>query len=754
MDLRRENHGADLSDNRFGGRDIEGYGQLRPMPGQLEGYLDDTTAFDLLSHVLKRWWVVALFVMGSVVISVIYMMSQTPVYRSEAILEVVQPEEDALKKIGAGAQPTPMLNPSEAYATQTELLQSRWLAEALVKKMDLSQTQEFGREPANLFHFFGNLAPDLAGKGPEAANKPGEDALIKEIMSRVSASRRTDTRLISLSFTASDPLLARQLLNEHINIYLERNLSERRRYAVEALNWLNSELARVEAKLVKSLAELVEFNKKHGLVSLDEENNHVLNFFNRAAEELVEARAQRAQLEAHSRGADYGGPIEAVDETRIQEIKALKQRLASQESQYAELSQVYSEDYPRLALLRKQIETQKRLLEDIQKAAVGEALQGAREKEVISRRAFEKAKQEAMSLNSHGVQRAVLQKEVETNDEIYKILLEKSKTMALNSQIIGNDIRVVDTPTLPLTPISPKKGLIIGVGLFFGLLLGVCAAIGMESLDNKIRYSEDVEDKVGLEALGLVLDGAKAHNADTVRVSPYEFTAVRSPRAPVTESIRSVKNRIFLPTSAASIRSLMVTSPGPSEGKTFVAVSLAMILALEDEKRVLLIDADLRKPRIGNIFGHNSDAPGLSSILTLRDVNLNKMIKRCRESGLYYLPSGPVPSNPAGLLGSQKMAHFLKRAREQFDLIIVDCPPTLGFSDAHIAASLTDGAVLLAKQGEVPYPALIEAKEELMAAKGRILGVIITLADSLGARYGKYKYYDKYYRSLEENRML
>jgi capsular exopolysaccharide synthesis family protein len=749
------NFGNEHEISKGPGRDYQdpldsGIGRFRPL-GRPFDAREEKTLIDYLALVLEHAWIVALSIGVITVLSIIYAISQTPVYKSEAVLEVVQPGEDALKKIGGAGGGMPMLNPSEAYATQIELLQSRWLAEELVDRMAPKERSEFS--PENKKSIFAKILDltNLLNRDSDTNARPAKGPIVKEIMSRVTARRKPDTRLIELEITASHPDLAHKLLNEYINIYLSENLEQRRQYALDGLKWLNNELARVEKRLVKSLAELVEFTNKHGLVSLDEENNHVVNFFNQAAEDLVDAQAERVQLEAYSKGRGPDTPMDAPESARSQEIQALKDRLTKLESEYAELSQIYAEDYPKLTLLKKQISFQRKRLENVRNEAVEEALQSARQREELNRAAFEEAKQDAMSLNSHGVQRAILKKEVETNDEIYKILLEKSKTMALNSQIIGNDIRLIDQPTKPRSPIRPRKSLIIGFGVMFGLFFGIGLAVLMGSFDDKIRFSTDIEEKIGLEALGLVPDNLR-FSREFPAIEPFEFTAIRAPRAPVTESVRTIKNRLFMPLSAASVRTVIFTSSGPSEGKTFMAVSMAMILAAEDEKRVLLVDADLRRPRIGKLFRQEQNAPGLSSVLSGQNLDLNRIIRRCRESGLYYTPSGPIPSNPAGLLGSHRMADFLRKAREKFDMVIIDCPPTLGFSDSHIVASLADGVVLLAKQGEAPIPALMEARDQLMSAKGRILGVVITMAERLNpsyGKYGKYKYYNKYYRSRQ-----
>ncbi len=752
MDYQDNQRRSDPYSNEFneygwpGPRPLEAGG---PYGAGIQDY-GEKSPLDFLMVILSRWWIVLIAVIVSALIGGFYVYSQKPVYMSQATLELVQESEDALKKIGGVGSVTPMLDPSEVYATKIELLQGRWLSEALVNKLDLANSQEFSKEKKGFFRTVLRIIwPDTHNER-EPEPKVNNDTLVKDVMSRISAKRTPDTRLLVLSFKASEPMVAKDLLTEYINIYMAHNLAQRRRHALDGLDWLNRELARVEGKLVDSLAKLVEFTNKYGLVSTDEEDNHLVNFFNKAAEDLVEAKAQRVRMEAYSQGADSGltGAVALPDEAEAVELKSLRERLAAMESEYSELSQIYAENYPRLVLLRKRIESQKEKIKKLESQAVSNALEGARRQEELNRTAFEQAKKEAMDLNSHGVQRAILKKEVEINDEIYRILLEKNQTMALNSQIIGNDIRVIDQPTIPRSPISPKRKLIMAASLFLGLIIGVLTAVLIEDIDDSIYSAKDVQDKLGLDTLAVIPDMDKFPNPGGRSKDPDEFTVINFPRAPVSEAIRSLKNRIFYHSSASLIRTLMLTSSVSSEGKTFVAVSLAIILAKEDEKRVLLIESDMRRSRIGAIFGLNQDTPGLGAALTNKNVKLSGLVRRCEKSNLYYIPSGPPPSNPAGLLGSQNFSNFLGRMREKFDVIIIDCPPALGFSDALIAASHADGVVLLTKMGEVPSEVLMETRDQIMSSKGRILGVVLTRASSIGpitGKYGNYRLYRKYY---------
>jgi capsular exopolysaccharide synthesis family protein len=236
-------------------------------------------------------------------------------------------------------------------------------------------------------------------------------------------------------------------------------------------------------------------------------------------------------------------------------------------------------------------------------------------------------------------------------------------------------------------------------------------------------------------------------NGSHADVKSVELVAHDAPKSPVSEAIRNVKTSIFLSMPAASITSLVVSSAMPAEGKTFIAISIASVISSQ-QKRVLIVDADLRRPRIAQVFGCRRDAVGLTTLLTRNDVSLKKVIQRSRVPGLYFLSSGPLPPNPGGLLESDRMRSLSERFCDIFDLVVFDSPPVMGFADAQILAARADGVILVAKEGHVPMEMLRQAKASISLTKGKILGVVLNMAHAGGygyGYYGKYGYRSRYY---------
>ena len=297
---------------------------------------------------------------------------------------------------------------------------------------------------------------------------------------------------------------------------------------------------------------------------------------------------------------------------------------------------------------------------------------------------------------------AVLKKEAETNERLYNLLLQKAKELALNRQIVTSRISVVDPPSLPGIPISPKESRIMWMAAILGLLGGIGCAFAMEQIDDTIRSSEEIDRKLGLCTLGEVpnIHRLKGGLAIAKPKAGYEFITHDSPRSPVADIIRSLSVTMFLAAPAPFPKKIVMCSSLPGEGKTFLTVAMATAIAAEGN-RVLVVDADMRRQGLTRIFDKKSKVPGLSSILTENGLRLESLIKRSQVPGLYYLPAGPTPPNPPGLLKSSRMARLVRCLDKAFDIVIFDTPPVVGLPDGQIVLTLADAAILVARASYV-----------------------------------------------------
>lgn len=705
---------------------------------------------DYFSILVKRKKVAILLFLLIFCSATIYTFNITPIYRSNATLEIDKEGANSISNIGEAVAQSFSMNDTETFVTQAEILKSRFLAEALIEKMDLANSAEFTPQPGFLRRVFGRTAFWADTDGDKVSEAMTKDALISAVSRRISVRREKTSRLLTVSIESKDPEFGQKMLQEYLALYLERNLNKRRFVGREATSWLKDELRKSEDKLVDTMAALVKFTHENGMVSLDQGSNHVLTFFNKAAEGLVKSKENRVMIEAFKKEGEHlrGATIPMPAEAKTTEFSTLKEKLSIAETEYMQLREIYSEDYPKLLLLKKQIGFLKDKILEVENGAVSAAIETAKAQEQLQQVAFERAKKEAMDSNSLGVQFAILKKEVETNEQIFKLLLQKSKEMELNVQITGNNVSVIDTPNFPRTPVRPARSLYLMIGCLMGLAGGIAGAFLWEQMDSSIRSSEDLEKCLNLPTLGVVPNLQKFKKVhDMAGKKNYEFIVHESPKSPIAEAIRNIKTSILLSSPHGSMGVLAVTSAEPREGKSFLSVSIASVLC-SGPRKTLIIDGDLRRPRIGSIFGKKVETPGLTSMLTQNDVKLQSVVHRSGIPGLYYMPSGPLPPNPVSLLESDRMAKLLNRLREIFDYIIIDSPPVIGFSDARILADMADAAILVVKEGLASADLVRQAKYMISTNRCRIIGAVLNMADRrssfYGGRYSKYYWYYGY----------
>lgn len=705
---------------------------------------------DYIGIIFKRRRAILIVFLVVVSLTAAYTFTRVPIYRASATLEFEKEASNSINTLGESLAPN--WAQAEFFATQSGILKSRSLAEALIDRMNLLKSPEFKpAEPSTFDRIIAWVYSLFSSDVPQPGeNRLRRESLARAVTDRIFVKRESNSRLLSLSMEAKDPEFARKALETYIEIYLEQNLRKRRVISSEAVTWLKGEQTRAEDKLVKSMAALVNFTNDHGIVSLEDASNHVLRFFNSSAEGLVKSKEHRVQLEALQKDGSQSLTILPPD-LKPGDLQSVKEKLALYEAEYMQLREIYAEEYPKVLMLKKQIAFLKNKLAETEERAITSALETARNQESMQQQSFEQARKEAMNNNSLGVQYAVLKKEVETNEQIYKILLQKSKEMELNIQIIGNNISVIDLPTTPTSPVKPNKRLNLMIGAFLGLLGGVLAAFVLEQIDNSIHSTEDVEKSLNLPSLGAVPDIDKHRRIHGLNgnTSGYEFIAHNSPKAPVSEAIKNIKTSIFLSVPASSMHTIAISSAVPREGKTFISISIASVLC-SSTKKVLLVDADLRRPRVGEVFNQPDNIPGLTTYLTQDNVKFQKILHKSRIPGLYYVCAGPLPPNPVALLESERMRDFIERCSSVFDFVIFDSPPIAGFSDARILASKVDGVIMVVREGTAPVDLVRQTKSMINSANSRILGVVLNMANGRSSLYGTgyggyYGYYGNYY---------
>lgn len=700
--------------------------------------------------VMRRKWLILAILAVVLLLSGLYAFLTTPIYRSRALLEI---EKDTSSSLGSlsdsAAQPMNNASDNEMFETQKGILKSRRLAEAVIDKLNLEEHPEFSRKekPDEVLAEAIKSALKWATGWETLSDPPDKaeirDNLLNKVMDRISVKREGKSRLMSVVVEAESAAFSKQLLESYIDLYLADNLSKRRRVSTETASWLREELRKAEEKSLKASSDVVAFTRSHALVGMETENNHLLTFFNKAAEGLVRAKETRAQLEALKLSGGKVLTLFPRDKTQIPDLDGLHNRLGNLESEYAKMGAVYPEDYPKMVLLRREIDFIKGKIAQVQKDVSVYAAETAKAAEKSEEEGFEQAKQAALEGSSFTVQYAVLKKTAETTQEIFNLLLRKSKEVEVSTHIIGNNVITVESPSLPVRPAKPLKKIVLLVGCLVGIIGGISAAFLIESLDRGIRNVGEIEH-LNLRNLGTIPHAksicAEYQNMEMKDVLRREFSPIWTPNSPIFEALVNVRTSLFLSFPSGQFASLLVTSALPGEGKTFSAVLLGSVMC-SSGARVVIVDADLRKSNVHKVFKQKIH-PGLSTLLTDDRLMLKKTIHKSPIPGLSYICAGSEFTHPIRLFGSERFQKIISELKGLFDFVIVDSPPVIGLSDSRVLTTMVDGVVLVIKQGHSTPDMIRKAVAALSSSENCVmLGTIFNGVSPISPYFTRYSDY-------------
>lgn len=709
---------------------------------------------DYCDVVLTRIWIVAATFVIAVTITVIYVFSSTPVFTSVSTVKIQEKSAKAADKDNVYG--SPQYDQFKGYvSTQIEILKSRALAEGLVDRMNLAEHPEFTRRDGSFQEFLSRWFPwiqEAIGRAPAHVDR--YSAIARSVMGRVTAKTVKTSNLLQISMNATTREFAAKMLQNYIDLYLERNLEEQRMESLQAAEWLKEEVARVENRLRNAQIALLDFTIDHGIVdSKDGGLAQVMTVLNKKMEGHIKAQEARARVQAleEQDSSEETGILLPKEVASNEYIGKLKQELAMLESDYTQMRGLYSSSYPKLQMLQKKIKFLTHRIETMEKSLVSTALTSAKKEEMLLEGSYDSAKSEVGRVRALEAQYAALRKDVDTHTEFQIILLKEYKQMDIRARTIANDIKIVDRPSLPTSPSWPKKRLFLLIGGLSGLIFGVGAAFTADRIDTTLKTPRDLDLGLDVQRLAVIPDfGRVMGNRDNSAATktPHEFVTHEIPNSPAADAVRDLESSIFPPNASQPIKCIAVSSAVPSEGKTFIAVSLATALALEKNKRVVVVDADLRRPRLQTLFANDRRDYGFTSILDCEAADISRVVPAHTDlPQLFYVTSGPRPNDPVSILRSNETSRLFLQLREAFDFVIVDCPPILGFPDVPIVCANADGLVVVAGQGRVTLDQLKEALKIVSSRVGdKVLGVVMNLAYAPGAsRYG-YRYYgDSYY---------
>lgn len=729
--------------------------------------LQESVLREYLRVLIKRKAVVLSSVALIFSVVAIATLRSTPIYEASGSIAINKGDPEIVNFKDSTGGGDYYIDPAD-LDTEVSILRSDLLALQVIKQLNLDKRPEFGgRGEASV----NTLEQTTDLLQPDSAQTSEVLAAFK---SNLNVALRPNTRLIEIRYRSPEKSVAARVVNTLIGTYIEQNFKTRFESTMQASDWLQKQLADLQIKVETSQEKLVKYQKDHDILGIDEKQNIITAKLDELNKELTSAESDRMEKESLYRLVQSGDTEAALAAAGDESMggggssngSLLLERLREQEAdvkiQVAQLSTQFGPSYPKVVQLTtqlKEVDSQVKLEVTKIAARVRASYLASLQRENMLSAAMEQQKQDANQLNESAIEYSLLKRDVDTNRTLYEGLLEKLKEAGVTAGLRSNNIRPVDKARVPTAPAEPNVPRNLAFALALGLSTGIGLAFLLEGLDNTVRTSEQAQLISALPPLGMIPLGSKVtENGTRQRLAvasskeAVELVTQSRPQSQMAESYRALRTSLLLTSLGAPPKTILITSALPQEGKTTTSINTAIVLA-QKGTRVLLIDADLRRPSIHKTLGMGPRT-GLSNVLTGNATLQQAIVRSSLLPSLYVLPAGTPPPNPAELLASTNMKDVLAELREQYDHIVVDTPPTLSVTDAVVMSTRADAVVLVIRSGQTTKQALRRARDLLMGVNARVCGVLLNAVDLRSPEYYYYyeyqgKYGQRYYHEDE-----
>jgi polysaccharide biosynthesis transport protein len=712
----------------------------------------DSILRDYMRVFIKRIWII----LGTLAIifgaTLIATLRSTPIYDAVGSIAINKPDP-MLANLRESNGAEEYYDPTD-LDTEVRILRSDLLALQVIKELNLDKLPEFGGR---------GLPPSSSLEITTDAIQP-DSARANELLGAFKGNLRVmlepNTRIIDVHFRSPNKDLAARVVNTLANTYIEQNFKTRFESTMQASDWLSRQLVDLQMKVETSQEKLVKYQKEHNILGIDEKQNITTQKLDELNKELTAAESERMEKESLYQLAESGDAESAASVAAAAAgagkssatTSALLDRLQGQKAdlriQAAQLGTQFGPAYPKIAQVNNQIaEIDTQIQSEMKKVTArlrGDYL-AAQQRENMLRAALEDQKQQDNKLNESAIEYSLLKRDFESNRTLYEGLLQKLKEAGVTAGLRSNNIREVDIARTPPSPAEPNIPRNLGFGFMLGLSSGIGLAFLLEGLDNTVRTPEQAQLLSGLPSLGLIPLGAKL-NTETKQglmvassKEPVEIITQSRPQSQMAESYRALRTSLLLSSLGAPPKTILITSALPREGKTTTSVNTAIVLA-QKGTRVLLVDADLRRPSVHKALGIGPRV-GLSNVLTGGATLQQAVVRSPMLPNLFVLPAGTPPPNPAELMASSQMFDLLAELREQYDHVVLDTPPTLSVTDAVVLSTRADAVVLVIRSSQTTKPALRRARDILTQVNARVAGVLL---NAVNLDSPDYSYYYEY----------
>jgi polysaccharide biosynthesis transport protein len=698
--------------------------------------IDDTPSFSLLEYweKIRRYKLaIAAFVIVGAAGALMLSFLQTPMYRAHTSL-VVEDLNENFQNL-KDSDPTAQVPPPQSYfQTQVKILQSREMLELVIDKLGLMKQANPHR------HFWSAWTHKNSEPNPDLAREQEIDKL----QNNLTVQAWGDSQAAEIFYVDSDPRLAASIASTLVQTFIDQSREIRWNSTQNTAEWLTGHLKELRQSLDNSENQLRDYAQSTGIILTADKQNVSEDKLKQLQEELSKAQADRTEKQA-AYETMTNTPIEALSPTlNNPALQNYLVKMADLKSQFANLSATYTPEHYKVRQVQAQIADLQQGI-DAERAGIlrrsKDDYEAALARENMLAAAYTEQVKTVSDMAGKSIQYDNLQHDVDTNRELYDALLLRIKQAGLAAAMRSSNIVVVDQAKAPVLPYQPNFQLNTALGLLTGLFAGVGFVLVRDRFNRNIESPGISQTYLRLPELGVIpaaklasrrLAWLPASTKAPLQITGSSQNGASREHATLAEAYRATLTSILLPSMhAEGPRVLVLTSPDAGAGKTTVTSNLGMATA-EIGRRVLLVDADLRRPRLHRLF-EIPNSFGLTDILRittpLENIPVDQLVRQTKIPGLYVVPSGPTTDGLSSLLYSPRLTEFLQRVAKEFDLVLIDAPPMLHFADARVLGRHSDGVILVLRSGQTKRDAAILARQRFHEDGTCVLGTILNSWD-------------------------
>lgn len=752
-------------------------------------------------HIVRRRWklIVALTVLITVIVAV--SQARKPDY-FEAKAQLLINRENENSPIAPKEAPVVFTNDPVYFNTQTQILSSPVLLRRVAKTLDLENNKSISYSQSQKVSTFQRLLQMVGlGKGEQVAQEsdpnnvlvpqnvadasPSDDLKeaerlapyvsmiagglqIERVVDNTSKSFSKETRLVNIRYTSTNPELAAKIVNAVSDTYVLHNLEQKTESTNNTKTFLDQRVAQLQAQIKQGEEQSINYVKNNPSLAVSEAQNTVVEKLVGLNKQLLEADNQLKLAEAAYKASQAPGAADAQTELTNREIAGNEVKLTELRQRKTELLVRYTEEHPEIVKLNEQIAFLEKSIKGAKDTTNTNLIkrletQYLQAKSVVDklRAEFERQKAETMTQNEAAINYRIIQQEITTNRQLLQNLLQTARETDVVKAGTPNNVTVTDYALVPKYPVGPQRTRAVVLSFLLAFGASIVIAFFLEFLNDTVKSVEDAEKKLHLPAIGVIpqIGGKTAKkrlfassknltkrnqngNANGNGSKAMMITSDKGNQ--ISEAYRHLRTSVLLSTAGGAPKSLLISSSVPAEGKTTTAVNTAISLA-QTGVSVVIIDADMRRPRLHKIFEKNNER-GLSSVLSrkMEENEILTLVQQHAGTGLYVLPSGPIPPNPAELIGSDQMRNLIKILEKHFSHVIVDSPPVASFTDSVLISAMVDGMLLVVHSGKTSMSVVKRTKQIIQDVGGRIFGIVL---NNVSTQSTEYYYYQRYYSS-------